>query len=72
MRRRHWFTGMASSRISSTARLSQLSSPAIRLIGSMKRGKKITIEFVRVEKCKGTGAVASIDVFEAEALGLYL
>ena len=41
-------------------------------VGSTKRGKKIAIEFVRVEKCKGTGAVASIDVFEAEALGLYL
>jgi len=24
------------------------------------------------EKCKGTGAVPSVDVFEAEALGWYL
>ena len=37
-----------------------------------KKGKKIAIEFVRAEKCKGTGAVASIDVFKAEALGWYL
>ena len=38
----------------------------------MKRGKKIAIEFARAEKCKGTGAVASIDVFEARGLGRYL
>jgi len=27
---------------------------------------------MRAEKCKETGAVASVDVFEAEALGWYL
>ena len=72
MRRRRWFTDMSSSRISSAARLPWLSSPAIGLIGSMIRGKKAATEFARVEKCKGTGAVASIDVFEARALGRYL
>jgi len=38
----------------------------------MKRGKKTAIEFARAEKCKGIGAVASIDVFEAGAPGWYL
>ena len=37
-----------------------------------KKGKKASIEFARVEKCKGTGAVVSTDVFEAGALGCYL
>ena len=41
-------------------------------IGSTRKGKKTTTEFARAKKCKGTGAVASIDVFEAEALGQYL
>ena len=49
-----------------------MSSPTIRLIGSTKRGKKTAIEFARAEKCKGIGIVASIDVFEARALGRYL
>ena len=34
-----------------------------------KKGKKAAIEFARVEKCKGTGAVANVDVFEVGALG---
>ena len=34
-----------------------------------KRGKQAAIEFVRVEKYKGTGAVVNVDVFEARALG---
>ena len=38
----------------------------------MRRGKKAAIEFARAKKCKGTGAVASIDVFEARALSWYL
>jgi hypothetical protein len=33
---------------------------------------KASTEVMRVEKCKGTGAVACVDVFEAEALGWYL
>ena len=37
-----------------------------------KKGKKATIEFARVEKCKGIGAVVNVDVFEAGALGWYL
>jgi len=37
-----------------------------------KKGKKVAIEFARAEKCKGTGAVANVDVFEARALGWYL
>jgi len=37
MRRRRWFTGMSSSGISSTAHLPQLSSPAMKLIGSTRR-----------------------------------
>jgi len=72
IQRRHWLIGWFFSGTSSTARLPLLSSPAIRSIGSMKRGKKPTTEFARAEKCKGTGAVASVDVFEAGALGWYL
>jgi len=34
-----------------------------------KRGKKTATGFVKVEKCRETGVVASIDVFEAGALG---
>ena len=41
----------------------------MRLVGSMKRGKETAIGFVKVEKCKGTGAVASVYVFEARAIG---
>ena len=63
---------MFSSGTSSAVRLPRLSSLVIGLIGSMKRGKKTAIEFARAEKCKGIGAVASIDVFEARALGWYL
>ena len=36
-----------------------------------KRGRLLRSS-ARVEKCKGTGAVASVDVFEAGALGWYL
>ena len=63
---------MSSLGTSSAARLHRLSLPAIRLIGSMKRGKKTAIGFVKAEKCKGTGAVESIDVFKAKALNWYL
>ena len=35
-------------------------------------GKKATTEVARAEKCKGTGAVMSSDVFKAGALGRYL
>ena len=37
-----------------------------------KKGKKDATEFVRAEKCKGIGAVASVDVFEARTLGWHL
>ena len=37
-----------------------------------KKGKKVATDFARVEKCKGTEAVASVDVFEARTLGRYL
>ena len=57
---------------SSAMRLPQLSSLAIRLIGSMRRGKKAATKFVRAEKCKGTGAFVSVDVIKAGALSLYL
>ena len=40
-------------------------------IGSIGRGENC-YRGLKVEKCKGTGAVASIDVFEAGALGRYL
>jgi len=39
------------------------------MIGTTRRGKKTATEFARAEKCKGIGAVASIDVFKAGALG---
>ena len=42
------------------------------MIGSTKRERKTAIEFVRAEKFKGTGAVASMDVFDAGALDWYL
>ena len=38
----------------------------------MIRGEKTAIESARVERCKGIGAVASIDVFEAVALDQYV
>ena len=71
MRRRRWFTGIFSSGISSTACLPWLSSPAMRLINLHER-KEAATEVMRAEKCKGTGAFASVDVFEAGALGWYL
>ena len=37
-----------------------------------KKGNKAAIEFVRAKKCKGIGAVTSVDVFEARALSWYL
>jgi len=37
-----------------------------------EKGKKTATEFARVEKCKGTGIVASIDGFKARTLGRYL
>ena len=37
-----------------------------------EKGKETAIEFVRVEKFKGTRPVVSIDMFEAGALGWYL
>ena len=71
MRRRRWLTGMFSSRVSPTARLPWLSSPAMESIGSIGRGENCH-RGLKAEKCKGIGAVASIDVLEARALGWYL
>ena len=62
---------MFSSRVSSATRLPRLSSSAMKLLGSIGRGEN-RYRVVKVEKCKGTGAVASVDVFEAGALGRYL
>ena len=72
IRQRRWLIDRFSPRTSSAARLPLLPSPAIRSIGSMKRWKETATKFTRAEKCKGTGAVVSIDVFEAGALGWYL
>ena len=52
IRRRRCLIGRFSSGTSSAARLPRLSSPTMGLIGSMKRGKKTTIGFVKVEKRK--------------------
>ena len=71
MRRRRWLTGMFSSRVSSAVRLPRLSSLAMKLLGSIERGEN-RYRVVKVEKCKGIGAVASVDVFEARALNWYL
>lgn len=71
MRRRHWLIGMSSSRVSSAVRLLWLSSLAMKLLGSVGKGEKC-YRVAKAEKCKGTGVVASIDVFEAGALGWYL
>ena len=43
----------------------------MKLLGSIGRGEN-RYRVVKAEKCKGTGAVASVDVFEAGALGWYL
>ena len=43
----------------------------MKLIGSIGKGEN-RYRVVKAEKCKGIGAVASIDVFEAGALGWYL
>ena len=43
----------------------------MKLLGSIGKGENC-YRVVKAEKCKGTGAVASVDVFEAEALGWYL
>ena len=72
MRRRCWFIDMSSSRISSAARLPRLSSPAMKFGWIYKKGKRTATKSTRVEKCKGTGAVVSIDVFESETLSRYL
>ena len=37
-----------------------------------KKGGRSLQSFARAKKCKGTGVVASVDVFEAGALGWYL
>ena len=66
IRRRRWLTSM----FSSAARLPWLSSPTMKLLGSIGKGENC-YRVVKVEKCKGTGAVASVDVFEARALGWY-
>jgi len=42
------------------------------LVGSTRRGEKTATESARAERCKGTRAVASVDVFKAGALGWYL
>jgi len=72
MRWRHWFTGIFSSGISSAARLPWFPLPAMKLIGSTRWEEGRYRVFAGVEKCKGIGAVASVDVFEAGNLGWYL
>ena len=72
MHKRHWFTGIFSSEISSAACLPRLSLPDIELIGSTRKGRRLLHSFARVEKWKGTGVVANVDVFETAALGWYL
>jgi len=71
MRRRRWFTDIFFSRISSATCLPWLSSSAMKLLGSIGRGENC-YRAVKAEKCKGTRAVASVDVFKAGALGWYL
>ena len=71
MRQRRWLTGMFSSRVSSVAHLLRLSSPAMKLLRSIGRGENL-YKVVKAEKCKRTGVVASVDVFEARAHGRYL
>ena len=43
----------------------------MKLLGSIGKGEN-RYRVAKVEKCKGTGAVASIDVFEAGTLSWYL
>jgi len=43
----------------------------MKLLGYIGRGEN-RYRVVKAEKCKGTGAVESVDVFEARALGWYL
>ena len=70
MRQRHWLTGMFSSRVSSVACLPWLSSPAMKLLGYIGRGEN-RYRVVKAEKCNGTRVIASLDAFEAGALGWY-
>ena len=69
---RRWLIGRFSFRTSSAARLPLLSSPAIGLIGSTKRGKKTATGFCEGGEAQRTEVVASIDVFKAGALSWYL
>ena len=71
MHRRRWLTGMFSSRVSAATRLPRLSSSAMKLLGSIGKEENC-YRVAKAVKCKGTEAVASIDVFEARALGRYL
>jgi len=43
----------------------------MKLLGSIRKGENC-YRVGKVEKCKGIGAVASVDVFNARALGWYL
>jgi len=43
----------------------------MKLLGSIGKGEN-RYRVAKAVKCKGTGVVASIDVFEAGALGWYL
>ena len=43
----------------------------MKLLGSIGRGET-RYRVVKAEKCKGTGAVESVDMFEAGVLGWYL
>ena len=66
MRRRRWLTSMFSSRVSPAARLPRLSSPAMESIGSTGRGENC-YRGLKAERCKGTGAVASVDVIRGRS-----
>jgi len=39
------------------------------LVGSTERRKETATGFEKAEKCKGSGTVASVNVFKARALG---
>ena len=69
---RCWFTGMFSSRISSTTGLSWLSSPAMEFGWIYKKEEGNRYRIYKGREVRRSRTVASADVFEVRALSWYL
>ena len=68
---RRWFTSMVSSGISSAERFPRVLADH-EADWIYRKGGRPLLSSTRAKKCKETGAVASVEVFEAGALGWYL